>query len=193
MFATRLCQPMGYLHPFFDAAWQPVGPPRVSYGHDVEGAWLMLDALDVLAATGNVPRDLAALVEGASLSMVAHALRTGWDPAGGFFDHGVPEGAPAGSSVLGREKVWWAQAEALPGLYRAFRLTEDETLVTRLQETAAFLSQRSWDQACGGYFWSVDSLGRPLGRGDHKGELWKTPYHDVRACLLTADWIREDC
>jgi cellobiose epimerase len=192
LIATRLPQESGYLPLFFDAAWRPVGPERVSYGHDVETAWLLLDALDVLQASGDVPSGLVASARSAAQSMVRHALRTGWDPAGGFFDHGIPEGASKPSAALGRDKVWWAQAEALPGLYRTFRLSGDDSLVTRLEMVADFLSERSWDQEYGGYFWSVDSLGQPLGRGDHKGELWKTPYHDVRACVLTADWIRED-
>lgn len=196
LLATRLPQQSGYLPLFFDTAWRPVGPERVSYGHDVETAWLLLDALDVLQAHGQVPSDLALSVRGAAQAMVRHALRTGWDPAGGFFDHGTPEGVSSPSSALGRDKVWWAQAEALPGLYRCFRLSADETLVTRLEMVAEFLAARSWDEQFGGYYWSVDSSGRPLlpplGRGDHKGEFWKTPYHDVRACVLTVDWIRED-
>jgi len=192
LIATELRQPSGFVPPFFDVAWRPVGPPRVSYGHDVETAWLLLDALDALEASGSVALAFAASVQVAATSMVSHALRTGWDPAGGFFDHGVPEGVPAGPAVLCRDKVWWAQTEALPGLYRAYRLTRDELLLTRLEECLAFLERASWDQEFGGYFWSVDSAGRCLGRGDHKGEFWKTPYHDVRACLLTAAWMAED-
>lgn len=192
LIATRLRQPAGNLHPFFDAAWRPVGPARVSYGHDVESAWLLLDALDVLEATGEVSLGVATDVRQAARALVQHALRTGWDPAGGFFDHGVPEGATAPPRVLDRAKVWWVQAEALPGLYRVYRLTEDEQLLERMEQTLRFFRDVSWDQELGGYFWSVDAAGRSLGRGDQKGEIWKTPYHDVRACLLTADWIAQD-
>src|SRR5690606_1384259 len=105
LIATRLRQPAGNLHPFFDAAWRPVGPARVSYGHDVESAWLLLDALDVLEATGEVSLGVATDVRQAARALVQHALRTGWDPAGGFFDHGVPEGATAPPRVLDRAKV----------------------------------------------------------------------------------------
>lgn len=191
LIATRLCQPAGNLHPFFDREWRPVGPPRVSYGHDVETAWLLLDALEVLSESGEVPFEVATSVRQAAKALVMHMLRTGWDPAGGVFDHGVPEGAPEPARVLARAKVWWAQVEALPGLYRIHRLTQDEALVERMEQTLEFLRTRLWDQEFGGYFWDVDDEGRPL-RGDHKGELWKTPYHDVRACLFTADWIAED-
>jgi mannobiose 2-epimerase len=114
LIATRLQQPSGHLPLFFDEAWRPVGPPRVSYGHDVETAWLLLDAVDALRASGEVREDLARITGDAAVSLVVHALSTGWDTAGGFFDHGVPRGADEPSRVLGRDKVWWAQAEALP-------------------------------------------------------------------------------
>jgi len=192
LIAMRLRQPAGNLHPFFDEAWRPVGPPRVSYGHDVETAWLLLDALDALGESDVMSGEVAARVRQAAIALVTHALGTGWDPAGGFFDHGVPLGAGEPARVLDRSKIWWTQAEALPGLYRIYRLTKDETLIARLEQTFAFLTEKSWDQDFGGYFWGVDADGVPLYRGDHKGEFWKTPYHDVRACVLTADWIRED-
>jgi len=190
LLATRLTQPVGYLHPFFDAEWRPVGAPRVSYGHDVEAAWLLLDAEDVLGGAG--AEKGRASVRQAAVSLVEHTLRTGWDPAGGLFDHGIPEGTPEPARVLDRGKVWWAQAEALPGIYRVYRLTRNEALIGHLEQTLEFLTGVSWDAEFGGYFWSVDERGRPLGRGDHKGEIWKTPYHDVRACLVTAGWIAED-
>jgi mannobiose 2-epimerase len=189
LIATRLRQPAGNLHPFFDLAWRPVGPARVSYGHDVETAWLLLDALDVLLQSGDVPADLLRVAREAATALVGHALRTGWDPAGGLYDHGVPEGGSEPPVVVCRDKVWWAQAEAVPGLHRVYCLTQDEVLLSRLEDAVDFLACSSWDQEFGGYFWSVDSMGRLLGRGDHKGEIWKTPYHDIRACLLTADWI----
>ena len=191
LIATRLCQPSGHLRPFFDKGWHPVGPARVSYGHDVETAWLLLDALDALSQNGEVSLEVATTVRQAAKALVMHTLRTGWDPAGGVFDHGVPEGEPEPARVLDRSKVWWAQVEVLPGLYRVYRLSRDEGLIDRMEQTLAFLRLVMWDQEFGGFFWDVDQGGTPV-RGDHKGELWKTPYHDVRACLLTADWIAED-
>jgi mannobiose 2-epimerase len=189
---TRMLQPSGYVHPFFARDWTPVGPAVVSYGHDIETSWLLLDALDALDVAGHGnPRARELVVSGAR-RMAEHALRTGWDPAGGLFDHGVPEGPGRAPHVTCVEKIWWAQAEALPGLYRLYRLTKNPTLIERLEETLAFFETKSWDAEYGGFFWGVDSSGKVLGRGDHKGELWKTPYHGLRACVLTSDWIRED-
>lgn len=193
----RIFQVGGYLHPFFDRAWRPVGPRLVSYGHDIETAWLVLDALDVLWKQAGVDETFASGVRTAALQMGSQALRAGWDPAGGLCDRGLVEAAPAAgtpepSRVIDRSKVWWAQAEALPGAYRLFRLAGDVAFLDRLEQTLDFFTERSWDAEHGGFFWSVDSNGTSLERGDHKGEIWKTPYHDLRACVLTADWMAED-
>jgi mannobiose 2-epimerase len=188
---TKMLQPSGYVHPFFARDWTPVGPTVVSYGHDIETSWLLLDALEALDAAGQTNEATRELVTHGARRMAEHALRAGWDPAGGLFDHGVPEGPGRVSQVTCAEKIWWAQAEALPGIYRLYRLTKDPTLVDRLEQTLSFFESKSWDPEYGGFFWGVDSNGLVLGRGDHKGELWKTPYHGLRACLLTSDWIRQ--
>jgi mannobiose 2-epimerase len=189
---TKMLQPSGYVHPFFARDWTPVGPAVVSYGHDIETSWLLLDALDALEAAGPASATTRHLVLSGARRMAEHALRTGWDPAGGLFDHGVPEGRGRTPQVRCAEKIWWAQAEALPGIYRLYRQTKHTALLDRLEETLTFFETKSWDAEYGEFFWGVDSTGRVLGRGDHKGELWKTPYHALRACLLTSDWIRED-
>jgi mannobiose 2-epimerase len=189
---TKMLQPSGYVHPFFTRDWTPVGPAVVSYGHDIETSWLLLDALEALEVAGHVNETTRDLVQSGARRMAEHALRTGWDPAGGIFDHGIPDGPGRVPQVTCAEKIWWAQAEALPGIYRLYRQTKDPTLVDRLEETLSFFETKSWDAEYGDFFWGVDSRGRVLGRGDHKGELWKTPYHGLRACLLTSDWIHED-
>src|SRR5690606_29252949 len=50
--ATRMLQPDGYVHPFFARDFTPVGPPRVSYGHDIETSWLLMDAVRALKEGG---------------------------------------------------------------------------------------------------------------------------------------------
>lgn len=188
----RMLQPSGYVHKFFARDGSPLGAPEVSYGHDLETSWLLVDALDALEFAGRLDASTKASVEDAATRMASHALRTGWDPAGGVFDVGVPEGQAEPPRVTGYEKIWWAQAETLPGLFRLHQRTRDPGLLDRMEETLEFLATKSFDPEGGEFFWGVDSKGNCLGRGDHKGEMWKTPYHALRACLLTADWIRQD-
>ena len=91
--------------------------------------------------------------------------------------------------VLSKEKIWWAQAETLPGLFRFWRATRDPALLEKLSRTFSFMTRQATDHEWGGYYWGVSSEGAPGSRGDHKGEIWKTPYHSLRALVLTSDWI----
>jgi mannobiose 2-epimerase len=190
--SETMLQPSGYVHKFFARDGTPVGPAEVSYGHDLETSWLLVDALDALQFADRLDAATRSTVEGAATKMARHALRTGWDPAGGVFDSGIPEGQTQPPRVTCREKIWWAQAETLPGLFRLYQRTHDPDLVRLMDETLDFLATKSFDAEGGEFFWGVDSDGNCLGRGDHKGEMWKTPYHALRACLITADWIRQE-
>jgi mannobiose 2-epimerase len=190
--ATRMLQPEGYVHPFFSKDFTPLGPPHVSYGHDIETAWLLVDALRALGEAGMTLGGLESTVRGASVRMARTALELGWDPAGGLFDSGTPALGSQAALVKNRDKIWWAQAEALPGIYELFRSEPSDALLEKLEATFEFLRKKSWDAQGGEFFWSVDSEGTVAGRGDHKGEMWKTPYHCLRACLYTSEWIRQD-
>jgi len=192
LIVTKLLQPQGYVHKFFAKDWEPIGQPEVSYGHDLETSWLLREALSVLKDTGKSSHELEEVVLQGCEKMAEHALLYGSDPAGGVFDTGVPAGCPGGPTVTGHDKVWWAQAEAMPGIYQLYRTRMSDELLERLEATFEFFSTKSWDSEGGEFFWGVDSEGKVAGRGDHKGEMWKTPYHGLRACLFTCDWIRED-
>ncbi len=174
----RLLQPSGYVHPFFERDFTPFGPPRVSYGHDIETAWLVLEAARALG-------EPVASVRDAAVRMGEAAVRDGFDrERGGLFDEGTPGGA-----VRSREKVWWAQFEALPGLLWLYRLTGDEARLDELERTLAFIEGPARDPEHGEWFFAVLPSGEPSARGDHKGEIWKATYHTLRALLLVGDWI----
>ena len=104
--ATRIVQPSNYAHKEFYKDWRIHDKPVVSYGHDLELAWLLMDALEVLGTP------LEPQVSQVALALGKHSADLGWDSEkGGYFEEGVPGGVP---NKL--EKVWWIQAEALPGL-----------------------------------------------------------------------------
>lgn len=179
----RLLQPSGYVHKHFTLDWLPVGPAECSYGHDLETSWLLLEAVKRLDP------ETQSLAKMSAQSMAQHALTAGGDPVGGVFDFGPPALARVPSSAQGKEKVWWAQAEALPGIYKLFLQINDDQLVDCLESTLSFLQDKLWDPDFGEFYWSVMSDGTLGPRGDHKGEIWKTPYHALRALLTTSSWI----
>ncbi|MBN1607343.1 MAG: AGE family epimerase/isomerase, partial [Polyangiaceae bacterium] len=120
----KLLQPQGYVHADFELDYTPVGRPLTSYGHDLETAWLLVDACRALGA---YPKDV---LDGAH-AMGQHSAERGFDrDRGGFFYAGPP-----GQPPVQFDKVWWVQFEALPGLWWLYRLTGDKVHLTRLDQT----------------------------------------------------------
>ena len=178
--ALELMQPEGYVHKEFKLDFTPHGERAVSYGHDIETAWLLLDALEALGSNDT------ALFR-AAVAMGENSARAGFDPAhGGFYEEGVAGGAP---SKL--EKIWWVQAEALPGLFRLYQRTGDASYLDQLERTLSFIERFQSDAEFGGWYWGVTPEGKLGPRGDKKGEEWKASYHDTRALVFTSDWIAE--
>jgi mannobiose 2-epimerase len=68
----RICAPPGVMNQYFTNDWRPI-PDHDSYGHDVETAYLMLEAEDTLG----IPHDPR--TERMSRMLVDHALAYGWD------------------------------------------------------------------------------------------------------------------
>lgn len=179
--ATKLLQPAGYVHKEFERDFTPHAEPLVSYGHDIETAWLLLDALDALGLADD------AALSGAAVRMGATSARAGFDATnGGFFEEGLAGGAP---NKL--EKIWWVQAEALPGLFRLYQRTGDASYLDKLERTLSFIERFQSDAEFGGWYWGVTPEGELGPRGDKKGEEWKASYHDTRALVFTSDWISE--
>ncbi len=156
---------------FFDADWNPTNR-NVSYGHDIEGSWLLQEAAEVLG-------------DGALLSQVKDvALKM----AEVTFDEGVAPGAGVkeefhiGHGVKDVTYHWWPQAEGVVGFYNAFQLCGDVkylNMATRLWE---FTRDHILDRENGEWFWHVDENGNPVHDACKVG-FWKCPYHNGRACM----------
>jgi mannobiose 2-epimerase len=103
-FTTHIIDPeSSHLHLFFDEDWQG-SSPLISYGHDIEAAWLLLEAAEVLA-----DEDLIVEFKVIALKM-AKAAATGLDPDGSLWY----ECDPLAKHMI-KEKHWWVQAEAMVG------------------------------------------------------------------------------
>jgi mannobiose 2-epimerase len=155
---------------------------HVSFGHDIETAYLLLEAVEALDGEP----DAATL--GVAKRLTDHALRNGWDRGvGGLFDAAFPYPAPRGLTIVHETKTWWAQAEALNTLLIMGDLFPDDPL--RYHER--FLQQWGYIQ---GFLvdhehagWYAGGLDRdPARRLDLKGHIWKAAYHDGRALMNVA-------
>jgi len=180
--ATRIVQSSNYAHQEFYADWRPHDKPAVSYGHDLETAWLLMDALEALGTP------LEPQITQVATALAKHSAELGFDgEKGGYFEEGVPSGDP-----MKLEKVWWVQAEALPALWWLYRLTQDTLYLDRLEKTLTWIETHQVDAEYGEWYWGILPDGSIGPRGDHKGEEWKAQYHALRATLFTADWIEQN-
>jgi mannobiose 2-epimerase len=162
---------LSHLLLFFDEAWRPVDH-AVSYGHDIEASWLIVEAADILGDA--VLRGRA--VEAAG-RIARTTLREGLDRGhGGLYAERDDEGS------LDDEKHWWMQAEAIVGFVNAWDLTRDGAFLDAAEETWRFVDRFIVDRDHGEWRWRVARDGSPI-PGLAKVEPWKGPYHNSRAAL----------
>jgi mannobiose 2-epimerase len=161
----------GCLNLYFTPGWRPL-PDHDSFGHDVETAYLLVEA----AAALGQPEDARTWT--VARQLVDHALDYGWDrERGGFYDGGSAFGAPTRL-----EKVWWTQAEGLNALllmHERFGREMPRYWQAFVQEWE-FISTRQVDHRHGGWYASV-SPGGKAPRGRPKSDGWTEAYHQARA------------
>jgi len=160
----------GHLRLFFDDDWTPRGS-TVSYGHDIEASWLLLDAADALGDSA-----LRARLAPLCLRVAETVRREALDDVGGIFNERRADG------TVDTDKDWWPQAEAIVGFLCAYRESGRAELRDAGAGTWAFVRRHVCDARHGEWLRRVsrDGVPRP---GHEKAGPWKCPYHDARACL----------
>jgi len=155
----------------FHPDWSPSTNPRsvgLSYGHNIEFAWLMIRAEQVLGRAPSWDHCHA---------HVRHALKSGFDHGrGGLYSHGVGD-EPADDET----KVWWVQAETIAALADGIVHRPNAAYAKALEQTIDFTWKHLVQPADGIWIDSVAADGRP--RSTAKANNWKANYHDVRAMV----------
>ncbi len=184
MIRDKITTRPGAMRQFFEADWTPAAT-LVSFGHDVETAFLLEEAIEVLGR----PDDAETLA--VCKSLVDHSLRFGWDEKyGGFYNDGATYAKP-----VDRSKIWWVQAEGLNTLLLMHRRYGASTPTYGRQFVAQwnFIKRSMIDAEFGGWFNTVSESGEPpQGERPPKAHLWKTAYHETRAMLNVADGLKKN-
>lgn len=166
----------GHFKLFFDMDWRSLND-HVSYGHDIEGSWLLVEAAEVLGNEALIARARAAAV-----MMAERTLAEGRDRDGSLYYEARGDG-----SLIDANKHWWAQAEALVGFQNAFELTGNLAFKDAVRDVWAFIRDHVVDHAHGEWHAKLTPDGRPY-TADEDGDAclagpWKCPYHNARACF----------
>ena len=164
----------GYGRFYFSDDWKPADhggdSQQCEYGLDLEASWLMTQA------AGLIGRGQDSRVRRASVALVDHALRDGFDQEHG----GVYRTGPASGPAANRDMEWWQQAEALVALLNAFELTGNPRYWKAFELQAHFVTDRFVDHQYGEWYTAVFHDRRI---DSEKTGPWKAPYHVTRACL----------
>ncbi|MBZ5857211.1 AGE family epimerase/isomerase [Flavihumibacter profundi] len=187
----KITTPKGYLVLFFQPDWTPVSYrdasrdtilkyhnlDHVSFGHDIETAYLMLEASHALGWVNDTATQKVAK------KMVDHALENGWDTAvGGFYDEGYYFKDENKITIIKDTKNWWAQAEGLNTLLLMADIypNDPNRYYQKFTTMWTYINTYLIDHQYGD--WYDEGLDKsPDRKTALKGHIWKATYHHYRS------------
>ncbi len=175
----KICVEPGAMNLYFTNDWRAI-PDHDSYGHDVETAYLMLEAEEVLGQ-GPDPK-----TERMATLLIDHALAYGWDETyGGFYREGTSIGR-----AEDMRKEWWVQLEGLNALLLMHEKygRQTDAYFKAFRQQWQFIRDRQVDHEFGGLYDTVERDGTPTNHV--KARIWKEAYHDARALLNVTERLR---
>jgi mannobiose 2-epimerase len=198
----KISAPKAYLVLFFNADWTPVSNrdssesfiiknsniDHISFGHDVETAYLLLEASHILG----LRNDTVTLIK--AKRMLDHALDNGWDnTVGGFYDEGYYFKDKSGISILSDSKNWWAQAEGMNTLLlmSEYFPNDQRQYYAKFKQIWNYINTYVIDHEHGDWYQGgIDK--QPEYKTALKGKIWKATYHQFRALMNCIQMLDPD-
>jgi len=161
----------GHFELFFDMQWNSLSK-EVSWGHDIEGSWLMYEAA---LAIGD--ESLTARVKTTAVAIADVIHKKALDKGKGGLLSGLNE-----KGNLLTKKEWWPQAEAVVGFYNAYELSGGQKYLDAACSIWEYIKNYFADYKNGEWYNELDSQNIPDTKMPKAG-FWKCPYHNARACF----------
>lgn len=170
VFKNYIIRKTGHLGMFFDMDWNLLSG-LMSYGHDLEASWLLMEAAE------NTRNDeLVNDCRESSILLSETALKEAIDKDGGIICEGDENGPH-----LKNFKEWWAQPEAMVGFLNAYQLTKRDIFLEKSLSLWEY-SKKMLIRPEGDWYFYVGRDGKPDKVHEIAGQ-WKCPYHTGRACI----------
>ena len=174
IFREKIYNPeLGRLEVFFDPDYGSLIDLH-SYGHDIEAAWLIDRAVEVLGEDSM--RDITSVLE-----------KKIYDVA--FDGHSVPAECCRGEVL--ETRVWWVQCEAVIGFLNAWQKTGKEEYFTAAESVWQYIREAIIDPREGGCWYAEVA---PDGTPDPAkciADLWTCPYHNGRMYFEVQQRMKE--
>ena len=162
---------------FFDQTWNS-RTDHISYGHDIETNWLLVESAEVLGDEALIEEAKAIAVK-----MAQAIYDEGLDAEGGLVNDGDPSG------VTDADFEWWPQAEAAVGFLNAYQLSGQSHFLEAALRSWDFIERYFVDRQYGGWFRHV-TKDHVIDPDAAKVSFWKCPYHNSRACMELMDRLK---
>ena len=168
----------------FDIVWgwdrfspeglKPNPEDNTSYGHNVELAWLLMHALDVLEVPVDRFREKI-------LKMIDHAVANGIDyEYGGVYVEG-----PHAGGVHDPQKEFWQQCELMIGMLDVYLRFNDPKYLKAYAAVHRFMFSKGINLPVGELWPLLTREGEPV--WTHMSHSWKINYHSVRAMIQSKE------
>ena len=164
---------------FQDRKWAPTST-EISYGHDIEGSWLMMETAEVLGEP----------------EAMRYAQDTCMNMARACYEQGLTEDGAMNSDYdpatghKSQRLSWWEQNEAVVGFLNAWEVTGDEKFLDASLRCFEFAEEHFVDHEKGGWY-DVLSLDGKKVLSKQKQNGPTCPYHNGRMCMEIIERYRK--
>lgn len=166
---TRIMGPDGHLQLYFRRDWS-VLPGCISYGHDIETSWLLLEC-------AMATRDFSIINRVRPFARkMGEAGNEGLLPDGSMLYERFSDG------TADESRQWWVQAETVVGNLWLWKYHGDDAAAERALACWNYINTHLLDRDGGEWFWAILPDGKP-DLSQPKAGFWKCPYHNSRMCL----------
>jgi len=175
LFINKFLNSSNHFDLFFDKQWKLLSN-SVSYGHDIETVWLLIEAAK---RTGD--SHLITQIENLAIQVSNTFLEEAID-----IDGAVLNEKNLSTGHTDTDKHWWPQMEALVGLNYAYKIKKEEKYISHSLLIWDFTKKHLIDRENGEWHFRVNRNGSAYTSED-KVSMWKAPYHTSRACMVLND------
>ena len=147
--------------------------PEISYGHDIEGTWLMTETAEVLGE-----KDMEEKSAPKCLAMAAACLEESILPDGSM----IYEYNPV-TRHINTNRSWWVQAETVVGFLNAWQMSGEHRFLDASLKAFEYIDLFVVDHEYGEWFTMLGNSGEVLSGYESKIDGWKCPYHNARMCF----------
>jgi len=170
LFEKNIIDPSSFQqHLFFNNNWDIIST-QISYGHDIEAAWLLYEASKEIKDKSKITT-----FEVMAVSM-SNIVAESTSPDGAIYNEFDKH-----TGKISYDIDWWPQAEAMVGFFNAYQISGDNYFLKKSIASWNLIKSKFVDTENGEWFWGYTNEGVLLNR--EKAGFWKCPYHNSRSCM----------